>query len=218
MFRIASNVFFNKISSVLSTNKKSKLEDSLCKIHKNIYSSVDTDSILVKWSRSLAEWRAKESPSDNSQLAKFFQPSETSYDIATHTTFAMFELSIITWSLSGKYTPPKLFFPGLTSSSKPFRHFRELSKVIAVLNNALTEILVNACESIVTFIQIPYLTTSKENFASFFRAYLVTSEERSNILKLQKNVLLDAAPLKSIPSKPSDSLSKVYRPFLIHRF
>lgn len=155
VFKIASSAFFNKISSILNTSKESKLESSLSTVHKNIYSSINTDSILEKWSKLIDEWKAKESHLDNSQLTKFFQPSESSYDSVIHATFAMFELSIINWFLNEKCTPPKFFFPGLATASKPLRNYQELSKTIAVFNNSLIEILVNYDEPIIILFSFP---------------------------------------------------------------
>lgn len=207
MFKMASTAFFNRISNLLSSNKDIKLEDSLCKIHSDIYSPIRVDSLLEKWDKSVEEWKSRESPSDNGQLTKFFQPSETCYDKALRITFANFELSILNWFFNGKCTPPKFFFPGLVPSSKPIRNFQEISKVIAVLNNSLADILVSFGTSLL-FIQLPYLTVSNGKFTPFFRAHLAISDERASVFKFQRNVLLDAVSPKSIPVKPSDSLSK----------
>lgn len=154
-FKTASSVFFSKISSVLNIDKHSKLESRLHTIHRNIYSSIDVDSIIEKWSKLIDEWKAKEFHLDNAPLKKFFQPSETCYDNVIHVTFAMFELSTINWFLKEKCTPPKFFFPGFASGSKPLRNYQELSKTIAVFNNSLTEILVNSNESIILLFSFP---------------------------------------------------------------
>ena len=48
VFKTASTTFFGKISDLLNITKEAKLEGSLRIIHKNIYSSIDVDSILEK--------------------------------------------------------------------------------------------------------------------------------------------------------------------------